>query len=250
MTDGPGEILTLDLTDKRWPRFSPDGSQVSFTAFDTLRDCEALYKLTGLGNEPIPLTQPDDSTTYEDPVWSPDGCWLAASGDSGLYRLAADGSQKFLLASGQVSDARWSDNEWLVYTKWDTVVNVHRLYKVRTDGTEETCLTPDADGYLQPRPLSQNEAVCVKLKDEVYQVCRVSPGGQESWLSSDYMQNSDVQISPDGQWVTYEKLDESGYWQVYKMRVDGSEEMRLSDGTCPCLTPVFSPDGQNVAYTK
>ncbi|MBM3322864.1 hypothetical protein FJY69_05250, partial [candidate division WOR-3 bacterium] len=251
-SDGPGDILTLSLADKYTPRFSPDGGFISFTASDSMRGCNSLYKIPAGGGEPSPLTPESDSTTYEDPVWSPDNCWLAASGDSGLYKLSSDGSQQLLLSRGLVSDARWSDgNEWLTFTKWDTLANVQRLYKVNSSGTAETCLAPDFDGYLQPRPLGDSEAICVKLKDEVYQVCRVTPdAGLETWLTSDYMQNSDVQLSPDGQWVTYEKLDESGYWQVYKMRIDGSEETRLSDGTCPCLTPVFSPDNQNVAYTK
>ncbi len=57
-------------------------------------------------------------------------------------------------------------------------------------------------------------------------------------------------MSPTGPWLAYQKLDESGFWQVYKMRVDGTEETRITDGTCNCETPVFSPDGSYIAYTK
>ncbi len=34
------------------------------------------------------------------------------------------------------------------------------------------------------------------------------------------------------------------------MRVGGTEETRITDGTCDCLTPVFSPNGRYIAYTR
>jgi hypothetical protein len=117
------------------------------------------------------------------------------------------------------------------------------------DGTRDTCLSVDSDEYLEPQPLSDSEVVCVKLKDEVYQLCLVR-NGQTTWLTSDYMNNASPCLSPNRQWCTYEKLDESGYWQVYRIRLNGTDETRLSDGTCNCKTPTYSPDGNHIAYSK
>jgi hypothetical protein len=120
---------------------------------------------------------------------------------------------------------------------------------VRIDGTKDTCISADSAEYLSPQPVSDSEVVCVKFKDEVYQLCLVK-NGQTIWLTSDYMNNSSPSLSPDRQWCTYEKLDESGYWQVYRIKLSGEFESRVTDGTCNCLTPVYSPDGSYIAYSK
>jgi len=246
-----GDILTYSPFDKFTPRFSPNGKDIVYIQHDTLRECLTPYKISATGGQPeIPLASENDSTTYEDPIWSGSGEWVAVAGEGGLFKLSADGQAKVQLAQGIIADARWTDDDsWLIYSKWDTTSESHKLFKVRSDGTEETCILPEADGYLEPRPVTDSEVIGIKLKDEVHQICKVA-GGQETWLTSDYMHNTSPHLPPDGQWVTYEKLDESGFWQVYKMRTDGTEEERLTDGTCPCRTPVFSPDGNYIAYTK
>jgi len=246
-----GELLTYSPFDKFNPRFSPDGNFIVYIQEDTTRDCFAPYKISAYGVIPeTPLTDETDSTTYEKPVWSPDGNWIGTAGENGLFKISSDGAVRLQLTQGLVADVRFgADGNWLFYSKWDSAQGEHQLFKVRSDGTEETPILPENNGYLQPRPINDSEFVCVKLKDEVYQLCKVK-GNSELWLTSDYMHNINPDVSPDGEWVTYQKLDESGFWQVYRMRTDGSDEICISDGSCPAETPVFSPDGMFIAYTK
>ena len=241
----PGEQLTYDPTDKHTPQYSPNGLWIAYTASDSMSDGIGLYRIPAIGG--MPDTLGTDSLTYETPKWTGDGTSLAAVADDGIYKVST-GMPTTRLAEGIVERPQVTGT-WVMYEKWDTIDQTHDVCKVRLDGTGDTCLTSGSDEYLEPQPISDSDFVCLKLKDEVYQVCRVT-AGQEVWLTSDYMQNTSLNLSSDRQWLTYEKLGESGHWQVYKMRVDGTEETCVTDSVCDCRTPIFSPDGRYIAYTK
>src|SRR5258708_15389856 len=40
----------------------------------------------------------------------------------------------------------------------------------------------------------------------------------------------------------------SGPPQVYRMSIDGTDVVRLTDGTGECANPAWSPDGQHIAF--
>jgi hypothetical protein len=242
------ELITYDPTDKLTPDYAPSDSWISYTADDTSRGCLALYRIRSTGGQPEMVTY--DDRTYENPKWSHDGAWLIAKADDGIFRLDPNGMSDARLTQGITALPRWSENDsWVTYERWDTTLHTHRTCRVRFDGTQDTCLSADSGQYLSPQPASDSEVVCVKFKEEVYQLCLVR-NGQTIWLTSDYMNNASPSLSPDRQWCTYEKLDESGYWQVYRIRVNGTDEARLSDGSCNCMTPTYSPDGNHIAYSK
>ena len=55
--------------------------------------------------------------------------------------------------------------------------------------------------------------------------------------------------SPDGKYITFNS-DRSGYQQIYVMRSDGSKVKRISFGKGIYGTPVWSPRGDLIAFTK
>ncbi|MEO0094162.1 MAG: DUF5050 domain-containing protein [candidate division WOR-3 bacterium] len=245
--------LTYDPNNKYNPQYSPDGTLISYVAEDTAKGCLQIYKIPAEGGEAVNLT--NDYVTYENPVWSSDGKWLIASGDDGIYKIPSNGSSPSeLIVQGTIAVPKWvANDEWVVYEKWSDngtgPKNTHNIYKVRNDGTDEVCLLTSNDEYLQPQPITDNEVICVKLKGESYQIYKIA-NGEEIQLTSDYCENINPSLSPDGEWITYQKLDESGYWQIYKMRTNGEEETELTTEDCHHETPVFSPDGNWIAYSK
>jgi len=69
-------------------------------------------------------------------------------------------------------------------------------------------------------------------------------------------------VSPDSQWITFYRYDGPGSifnftfdlffhpWNIYRIRLDGTGEQRLtSDGLFNSL-PVFAPDGRGILYQK
>ena len=55
--------------------------------------------------------------------------------------------------------------------------------------------------------------------------------------------------SPDGKYICFNS-DRSGYQQIYVMRNDGSNVKRISFGNGLYGTPVWSPRGDLIAFTK
>src|SRR5690606_22759600 len=54
---------------------------------------------------------------------------------------------------------------------------------------------------------------------------------------------------PDGQRIVFES-DRSGGQQLYIMNIDGSDVQRISFGSDRYATPVWSPRGDVIAFTK
>ena len=55
--------------------------------------------------------------------------------------------------------------------------------------------------------------------------------------------------SPDGRQIVFES-DRDGSQQIYVMNADGSNQRRVSSGQGSYSTPVWSPRGDLVAFTK
>ena len=69
----------------------------------------------------------------------------------------------------------------------------------------------------------------------------------ETWL--DFESVSDPQISPDGRQITFNS-DRGGSQQLYVMDADGNNVRRISFGQGRYATPVWSPRGDLIAFTK
>lgn len=77
--------------------------------------------------------------------------------------------------------------------------------------------------------------------------------------------NQFPQASPDGRYIVFQRCDKPGVsqsaagktvftfkegsdWDVYRMRVDGTERVRLTDSPEVEDEPTYSPDGRTIAY--
>jgi hypothetical protein len=166
------------------PVYTPDGSSIIFVAYDSTNGRMGLYRKPVEGGDAVLLT--DDSVSYSKPACNSDGSSIAAAGDSGLYLVSPDDGTSVKVADGIVDAPRWLPGDtMLMYEKWDDNRETHTVHLVRPDGTEDTCLTGEAD-YFAPQPLFQGGFVCARQKGELGQLGKMDQDGNEDWLTSDY----------------------------------------------------------------
>lgn len=145
-----------------------------------------------------------------EPVWSPDGKWIAYVSDEGgrdsvwLADTEGNNAKKLTDTDNEKLSVKWMpDSKALYFTSSD-----HALYVV------------DAGGG-QPRKIASNDAGNIQ--------------GPE--------------VSPDGKWFAYAKQDHDLRAHVYIVSAQGGEEQRLNDDQLfSSLGPHWTPDGKKLIF--
>ncbi|MGH7475611.1 MAG: amidohydrolase family protein [Longimicrobiales bacterium] len=188
---------------------SPDGRAVSYSALGH------VY-VRGLPNgEPRRLTG-DDRLEF-DPVFSPDGRWIAyttwTDADRGRVRIArADGSnaRDVVDTPGHYTDVGWSpDGRWLVYR-----AVAGDYIRGRTFGVETGIFLVPVDGSAAPRRVTDTgfeaefdhtgERLYLRTnRDDKFTLLSVDLNGGDETVHLQSENATQFAPSPDGRWVAF-----------------------------------------------
>jgi TolB protein len=87
----------------------------------------------------------------------------------------------------------------------------------------------------------------------LFDVYRMRPDGSAKQILISKIPNMKVVLSPDGEWFVYagptlsdDPLDQQT--DIYRMRIDGSDMQQLTNSSTTDNGPVWSPDGQWIAF--
>ena len=228
-----------------------------------------LYVINANGSGLVRLT-PNEWTgfSFDRPSWSPDGSrivftagtsslsfevYIINVNDSNLTRLTHDAMRK----EGVV----WSpDGKRIAYISWPDKVS--EIYIMNSDGSNQIRLTNSSDIYNGTpiwSPDSTRIAFICGKGDAIRSdnICIMNADGSN--LTQIHLPYVGVQIydhlawSPNGKQMLIEcwcrnRNSSSPEFGVYTMNVDGSNPIPLSDTGVSAFEPVWSPNGQQIAF--
>jgi Tol biopolymer transport system component len=206
-----------------------------------------LYVMNGDGSNVAQLTHGRETSVP--PVWSPDGTRLAfvcclPSRDS-IYLVGADGSglRRLASASGEVGRPTWSpDSTRIAYSSYQE----HRIYEIRTDGSEAHVLVDDGTDPAW----SPDGSTLAFLSDrdgdlEIY--TQTASENSPSQLADNKAADYAPLWSPGGSRLAFIS-ERDGKPEIYVMNADGSDQVNVSASPDPDDSPAWSPDGARMAY--
>lgn len=123
------------------------------------------------------------------------------------------------------------------------------IWIMNLDGTGQKQLTDD--GHFDSRPVVTPDGryiVFVSDRTGASNIWRMSLDGSGLKKLSDGKIDQYPDCSPDGQWVIYESIGDSGFPCLWKISVDGGAPSQVTDKWAS--RPAISPDGKMIAYIR
>ena len=190
-----------------------------------------------------------------------------ATDGSGMYTVAADGSQPVLLKSGNARQPRWSpDGSQIAFIDYTGVPLGVQLRVMDADGTDEHVVATDADWeniWLSEQPWSPDGSR-VAWGPVPRPTTPISPGegdiytasaagGDVRRITTDGRSKEPPVWSPTAPKLAYAALvpgSPFGSWELFSARDDGSAPEQITSGGFQNMQPSWSPSGASIAFVR
>jgi hypothetical protein len=221
---------------------------------------DQLYVIKADGSGLERLTH--DSYPYSRPAISPDGLEIAFvsprpdGGTAGLFIMKNDGTDvRPVVTAGPPPDAvAWTPDGRLVFAQAPAQGQWPDLCYANKDGTGRFCVHPE-DGrlFFGDFALSPDGQRVIYIEGPGEFVLMNADGTDVQTLTFLNGRNYGVAWSPDGQRIAFnrvEDLDGDGQLEseIYTMKIDGTEPVRLTNGLVEQDPPHWSPNSQQIVY--
>ena len=227
------------------PHFSPDGRLIAFAREMYLSPAE-IFVMAADGSGLMRLT--NNTTTDEQPSWSPDGERIAFSsrpdGNFEIYVMNADGSAPTRLTDDPAQDEQpsWSPDGRQIAFRSDRDGNAE-IYVMGADGSAPTRVTNnpafDSDPSWSP---DGRQIVFRSTRDgnaEIYVMG--ADGSAPTRLTNNPAEDGDPSWSPTGLIAFDSDRDNAFNSEIYVMHADGSGQTRLTNNASVSRSPSWGP---------
>jgi dipeptidyl aminopeptidase/acylaminoacyl peptidase len=192
-----------------WIRFSPDGTRLRFTVVRSGRPAEETEVMEMAA---------DGSGLHPLPIHG--GCCGAWSADGGNY-FYQKGRDTWVLPEQQ-----------------------SLFGKVRLGNTVQ--LTAGPIGYIPPTPSADGKQLFVIGQQGRVELMHYAADSKQWMPFLGGISAGELEVSPDGQWVTYTTFPEFDLW---RSKLDGSERLQLTFAPINAHEPRWSADGKQILFT-
>lgn len=219
---------------------------------------EDLYRVKSDGSELENLTNTPERSEW-DPKWSPDGTKIAFAshiiGDYGIYIIDSDGSNMTRLTENLVwgSLLNWSyDSTKIVFDS--LLEGQYEIYTLNAgDGSQMRNLSihPSRDQFPYWSP-DGTQVVFWSERDGNGEVYVVNIDGTELTNltnndHSDVISYHATPWSPDGTVLLFSSYRDNN-WEIYVVRRDGTDLINLTESPGSDNSPIWSPNGAEIAF--
>jgi len=227
--------------------WSPDGRRLVFA------NGKDVFGAKADGSEVRKLASPDGSDFPSQIRFSPDGRRLRFSvvngNEVGVMEMAADGSGLHRLPIDGGCCGRWSsDGKYYFYVidrdVWVLSEQRSLFGKIKIGTPAQLTFGPITYGPLTPS-VNGKELFAVGVQPRV-ELIRYDRDSKQFVPFLGGISAGELEVSPDGQWVTYTTFPEFDLW---RSKLDGSERLQLTFPPINAHEPRWSPDGKKILFT-
>ena len=204
------------------------------------------------------------------PIFSPDGKRIAFTGgifqnDIFIRNLDCFEQRQLTVNAGYNHGLAFRPNGMqIVFVRQDAYYEENNnIHMINSDGTGERQLTHTNRDSRPAFSPDGHHIVFVSIRNgqssEIYKLDLES--GEETQLTHAWPEaapqigpgprNSHAKFSPNGEHIVFEAVRRGlprAHQEIYVMKADGTEQTRLTHTTGSCHSPVYSPDGQKIAF--
>ncbi len=204
--------------------------------------------------------------------WSPNGRWIAfhthADGTDDIWLQPADGSAPARsISDGGVETGwpRWSpDGRWVAFTSEKLTGNARHgaLYVVGIDQETGEITVPQREVAVDVPMGGMALAEWSPDSEQLVFSSVTAPGSKAIYVVSreggtarkihDYASEqlySGISVSPDFGWVAFIAPASDGFFQVFRVPLNGGQAEQITFDPTDKTHPSYAPDGQRIAFT-
>ncbi len=241
------------------------------TASYMLLSLDCLTQSSGCAHAPSRSIPMPPTTVLASAAWSPAGDQFAfqagVDGAFDIYRVNADGTGllKLTQSSAVRNSLSWSpDGRYLLYTQTEPNGRGDGFWLLRPDGSGARRIAEGGDAAWSPdgRQIvftvqASDPGVSTGVRSDLYRLDITAPGALPARLTDTPQLKNAPRFAPDGRRLAFTAQD-LGHWGIYVINLDGAglpltrldapSVARLTPSQWDATDPVWSPQGDSLAY--